>query len=186
MTLTSKFSTKQRVLLSLIFVVCVVVISLAGLNSMRASTETPARVNQEHQAPGVLIAKMLELASQNRTLALTAVQHDPRNSEAQFIVEPFSSLRPQVERNLNELNEIQQAYLARSLTDQEQRQINNVIASHQAFLDTGVNAVFDAVESDNFDNAKQAFYRQLEPAFARYREEIAALERLQPNEVAQK
>jgi len=49
-----------------------------------------------------------------------------------------------------------------------------------------VNAVFDAVESDNFDNAKQAFYRQLEPAFARYREEIAALERLQPNEVAQK
>ena len=185
MTLTSKFSTKQRVLLSLIFVVCVVTISLTAISSMQASTETPDAIDQEHHAPGVLIAKMLDLASQNRTLALTAVQHDPRNSEAQFIVEPFSSLRPQVERNLTELSQIQQAYLARSLTDQEQRLINNVIASHQAFLDTGVNAVFDAVESDNFDDAKQAFYRQLEPAFARYREEIAALERLQPNEVAQ-
>lgn len=185
MTLIGNLSTKQRMLFLLILVVCIAGFILTGVNSMRVSTVAQGAVGQEREDPRGQIDRMLDLASQNRTLALTAVQHDPRNSEAQFIAEPLSSLRPQVERNLNEMGEIQKAYLASSLTDEEQLRANRIITEHQAFVDRGLNPVFDAVEQDRFDEAKQAFYRQLEPAFARYREGVESVRPLYPDAAAQ-
>lgn len=179
MTLIGNLSTPQRVLLSvLILLVCMAGISLVVMNATRAGNDATDSVMEDRQPPEVQIARMLEIATQNRRLALTAVQHDPRNSEAELIAQPFSSLRPQLERNLDELNRITRAYQSSSLSAEEQSLLDTVAAEHQAFVEKGLNPVFEAAESDRFDEATRLFYRQLEPAFARYRTSIGSLKQL--------
>ncbi|WP_339842325.1 Tar ligand binding domain-containing protein [uncultured Halopseudomonas sp.] len=177
MTLIGNFSIKQRILLSmLILVVCIAGISLTVMNGRSATANSPETAMEERPEPRVQIARMFDLASQNRKLALIAVQYDPRNSEYDLISQPLSSLRPQVEQNLEELDQITQAFLASNLTVQDQNLINRVTADHRTFVEKGLIPVFEAVERDQFDEAKEVFYRQMEPAFARYRSGIDSLE----------
>lgn len=179
MTLIRNLSSKHRLLLSLLFFACTAGIILFVINSMGANSKAPPTGNQAQHDPAVRMARMLGLANQNRALALTAVQYNPRNAESVFIEEPFSSLRPQVEQNLAELDQIIDAYLASSLSNEEQLLLNRVASYHQAFVEKGLTPLFEAVEHNRFDEATEVFYRQLEPAFARYREGLNHLEQLQ-------
>jgi len=120
MSLISNLSVKQRLLVLLIIIVGVAGIGVLAVQGTGAGNATDTAV-ADRQPPHVQIARMFDLASQNRTLALSAVQYDPRNSEAQFITQPFSSLRPQLDRNLAELDRIKQGYQASPMSENEQR-----------------------------------------------------------------
>ena len=169
----------KRLLVTLLIVaVCIISISLIWLSATRSDNATSETVTQERQDPRVQIDKMLDLANQSKELARAAVQYNPSNSEAIFITEPFSSLRPQLQRNLEELNQITKAYSASTVTEQERLLITTVSNDLQAFIENGLNAVFVAAENDRFDDAIQLYYRQLEPAFTRYRNSVDALKRL--------
>ena len=179
MSLISNLSVKQRLLVLLIIIVGVAGIGVLAVQGTGAGNATDTAV-ADPQPPHVQIARMFDLASQNRTLALSAVQYDPRNSEAQFITQPFSSLRPQLDRNLAELDRIKQGYQASPMSENEQRLFAQVAADHQTFVDSGVIAVFDAVENERFDEAKHLFYRELDPSFERFRLGIESLKKLHP------
>lgn len=178
-------SNKRLLFTLLILVVCIISISLIWLSATRPDSSVPDTVTQERQDPRVQIDKMLELANQSKELARAAVQYNPSNSEAVFITEPFSSLRPQLQRNLEELDQITKAYSASAVTDQERLLISTVSTDLQALIEKGLNAVFEAAENNRFDDAIQLYYRQLEPAFTRYRNSVDALKRLHPEVAAQ-
>ncbi|PKM04676.1 MAG: hypothetical protein CVV16_03915 [Gammaproteobacteria bacterium HGW-Gammaproteobacteria-6] len=179
-------SNKRLLFTLLILALCIISISLIWLSAKRPGSlsSAPEAMTQERQDPRVQIDKMLELANQSKELARAAVQYNPSNSEAVFITEPFSSLRPQLQRHLEELDQITKAYSATAATDQERLLITTVSTDLQAFIEKGLNAVFVAAENDRFDDAIQLYYRQLEPAFTRYRNSVDALKRLHP-EVAE-
>lgn len=186
MTQTDNPSNNKRLILSLlVLAVCIIGISLIWLNVSRPSTTVPDTVSQERQNPRLQIEKILDLTNHNRELAQAAVQYNPSNSEAQFITEPFSSLRPQLERNLHELNEITNAYSASAVTDEERLLINTLVTDLQALTEKGLNPVFEAAESNRFDDAIHLYYRQLEPAFSQYRKSIDLLKRLHPEAATQ-
>lgn len=183
---TDKPSYNKRLLLSLlVLAVCIIGISLIWLNVAGSNTTVPDAVSQENLNPRVQIDKILDLTNQNRELARAAVQYNPSNSEAQFITEPFSSLRPQLERNLLELNEITNAYSASAVTDEERLLIKTVVTDLQVLTEQGLNPVFEAAENNRFDDAIHLYYRQLEPAFSQYRKSIDSLKRLHPEAAAQ-
>lgn len=186
MTQIDKPSSKKPLLFTLlVLVVGIIAISLIWLNATRPSSEAPAAVTQERPDPRLQIDKMLDLANQSKELARDAVQYNPSNSEAQFITVPFSTLRPQLERHLDELNQIAKAYSASAESDQERLLINTVTTDLLALIDQGLNPVFEAAENNRFDDAIQLYYRQLEPAFTRYRMSIDSLKQLHSEAPAQ-
>lgn len=128
---------------------------------------------------------MLRHVNANRMLAFTALQYDPRNPQSNLMPEPLSSVRPQVQRNIEALNKVVEAYLATYLTAEEQRLIDRVTGDRQVFLQQGLNPVLEAVERGQFEQAAQLFYRQLEPAFERYSGGLDALKQLQLDVAAQ-
>lgn len=185
MTRTDTPFNKRLILSLLVLAVCIIGISLIWLNVARPSSSVADSVSQEHHDPRLQIDKLLDLANRNRELARAAVQYNPSNSEAQFITEPFSSLRPQLERNLQELNEITTAYSASAVTDQERLLLNTVVTDLQALTEKGLKPVFEAAESNRFEDAIHLYYRELEPAFSQYRKSIDLLKRLHPEAVVQ-
>lgn len=186
MLLIARLSIKQRLLLSFVLSAAFMLgIALVGLDGMRKSNQALDTVNQDRLIPSVQIAEMLRHVNANRMLAFTALQYDPRNPQSALMPQPLSSLRPQVERNIEALTRVIDAYLATYLTAEEQRLADQVMLERRAFLQEGVNPVFEAVERGQFDQAIQLYYQQLDPIFLRYREGIDALLKLQVDVAAE-
>lgn len=186
MLLIARLSIKQRLLLSFVLSAAFMLgIALVGLDGMRKSNQALDTVNQDRLIPSVQIAEMLRHVNANRMLAFTALQYDPHNPQSALMPQPLSSLRPQVERNIEALTRVIDAYLATYLTAEEQRLADQVMLERRAFLQEGVNPVFEAVERGQFDQAIQLYYQQLDPIFLRYREGIDALLKLQVDVAAE-
>lgn len=186
MLLIARLSIKQRLLLSFVLSAAFMLgIALIGLDGMRQSNKALDTVNQDRLIPSAQIADMFRYVNANRMLAFTALQYDPRNPQSNLMPEPLSSVRPQVQRNIEALNKVIEAYLATYLTAEEQRLIDRVTGDRQVFLQQGLNPVLEAVERGQFEQAAQLFYRQLEPAFERYSGGLDALKQLQLDVAAQ-
>ena len=128
MLLIARLSIKQRLLLSFVLSAAFMLgIALVGLDGMRKSNQALDTVNQDRLIPSVQIAEMLRHVNANRMLAFTALQYDPRNPQSALMPQPLSSLRPQVERNIEALTRVIDAYLATYLTAEEQRLADQVM-----------------------------------------------------------
>jgi methyl-accepting chemotaxis protein len=158
---------------ALLALLCSLLIAIGtlGIYGMGASNDGLRTVYDDRTVPIGLIANIVELVMEQQALVLDAV-NNPTS-------EVLRTNGAQVQRNLETITGIYQAYLASDLTTDEQRMAESWAAVWRHFVENGLRATMELLQRGEIERAIQQAYEVMLPAFGPVREGAAALKQLQ-------
>jgi aerotaxis receptor len=145
--------------------VLIAVISAIGIFSLSKCNDTLKEAYEEHMAPTIAIAKMIERLGDNRSQIMLALQHSPDNKYSSMHDHPVTMHIEATLANRQIIEELRKSYESRSKDADEQAVAEAFFAARDAFSKEGVNLAREALKTDDYDTAQKLLLTKINPLY---------------------
>ena len=163
---------KARLIFMLVFMaIMLIVVGFMGLGGMAQNEEGLRTVYQDRTIPLGQVKTIESLILQNR-LALSNARNTPTP-------EIIAASMATVEKNIEEITKLWDAYMATHLTPEEKTLAEKFTEDRKKFVAEGLKPAMEALRANDIEMANQITLEKVRPLFVPLKEGIDALGRLQ-------
>ena len=173
---------KLRLVLTVAFLlVLMVVLSFLGLQGMSQSNEGLKSVYEDRTVPLGQIAEINDLMRTNLMQVVLATQHDSRVPQSVIHEQTHTADRhaEAIPKNAEKITELWEAYMATTLTPEEERLAHEYAEKRKRFVEQGLTPAVEMIRARDFDKLGLHAVKRAGPLFAEAKAVAAKLQRLQ-------
>ncbi|MDD2760951.1 MAG: methyl-accepting chemotaxis protein [Methylomonas sp.] len=152
-----------------------IAIGVAGIQGVIRTVEALDFAYHGRTEPSRILARMLQLNSDNRTNILLALQHDPASPHAKLHDHPLNVHIDAMEANRKEMKDLMEEYHKLPIGPEERQQLERYLEARETYRKNGSNPAWEAIKAGEYDNGHEILLTQVNLEFKKLRETGEAL-----------
>ncbi|HLD64918.1 MAG TPA: methyl-accepting chemotaxis protein [Pseudomonas sp.] len=166
MNFLQNFTIKARLVgLVLLSAILMLVIGALGVSGMGNTKDALNSVYLDRLIPTGQVSQITALLQDNRAQLLLSLQHDPASELSSRHNHSLDTHLQVVQTNITKISALWQAYMATSLTAEEERLAQDFASKRAIFLAEGLKPGITALQAGNYKEAAVIMLERLTPTF---------------------
>src|SRR3989338_7957834 len=166
MNFLQNFTIKARLVgLVLLSAILMLVIGALGVSGMGNTKDALNSVYLDRLIPTGQVSQITALLQDNRAQLLLSLQHDPASELSSRHNHALDTHLQVVQTNITKISALWQAYMATSLTAEEERLAQDFASKRAIFLAEGLKPGITALQAGNYKEAAVIMLERLTPTF---------------------
>lgn len=148
----------------LLLVAGVAAVGVAGIRLTNEALETTYHHGLE---PVDMVGEVTRLMSENRSLVMLSLQHNPANAFSAMHDHPVTTYTDKIAQNRDQISALVKELQARDLSPDMKALLSNYMAAREVFITQGLAPAREAILAQEYDEANRILLTKINPAYAK-------------------